>query len=238
MAVQAPTCATLQVSSQGIKIRMPGGVTLNVMTSVPSPDATQLSKALLAQANAALAPLSPIFMIIDAILALKGAIESIPDVIGPPPNPGAILDAISDVVKKSAKLANLIPQLAVPLMVIDVIDALILVMDGAISQLESVVLQNARILAAQTKANEPGNSALLAITVCATAENVKVQADIVAGLQPINSMFGVLNLFLGLIGLPEIPQMDELGGDAVQTIETLRGVTKMLQDVRNSIPIP
>jgi hypothetical protein len=203
-----------------------------------NPNGLAITKNLLTQANAALAPLMPIFNIIDAVLAIKAFAESIPDALGPPPDPSVIAAALAELVEKVAKLAALIPQLAVPYMIVDVLDAIITALNGTITNLEIVIVQEARIAAAMLKASEPGNDALLEVVICADSINASVKGGISEGLGPLNSLFGVLNLFLGLIGLPEIPSMDALPEDSAEAIESLRVTVKLLEDLRASIPLP
>jgi hypothetical protein len=238
VAVTVPDCVEVEIGGQGQTVRLPGGPTLQVMVPQIAPDGIQVTKNLLTQASAALAPLMPVFQIIDAILAIKAFADAVPDSVGPPFNVTAVIQALAGVSKKVAKLASLIPQLAVPLLVVDVIDVVIQALNGAVTQLEAVVVQEAKIAAALTKATETGNDALLQVVACADDFNVATRNGISEGLGPLNSLFGVLNLFLGLIGAPEVPALDDLPDDAQQAIDQLKSVVDLLQNLRDSIPIP
>lgn len=231
-------CVDIEISSQGAKVRLPGGPELSVMTPQTAPSNIQITKNLLTQANAALAPLAPIFKIIDAVLAVKGFAEAVPDALGPPPDPGALASAIGEVVNKASGLASLVPQLSVPLLAIDTIDAVILALNGIIDQLNAIVIQEAKIAAAEARGSEPGNEAILQITVCANDLNAKVKQGTNEGMKPINSLLRVLQLLMDLIGGPAIPTLDDLPEDSTQAIAQLESVVKTLQDVRGAIPVP
>src|SRR5262249_61666355 len=92
-------------------------------------DPMQLSKQLLAQANAALAPLAPIFNVIDVALALFNAVKAIPDAISHF-DPSKISDALPELAEKVGKLAPLVPQLSVPLMILGLVDTLLAFLGG------------------------------------------------------------------------------------------------------------
>jgi hypothetical protein len=232
-------CPTIDANSQGICIRMPGGGKLSVMTPVSNPSQLEIVKPLLAQVNAGLAPLIPVFNIIDAVLQLKNVVEAIPKALtSVPPKPQAIVDEIEELVKKTAKLAELIPQVSTPLMILDIVDTLIATMNGVLTELETIALQQARIAAAKDKANSSGNTALQAIVDCATGVSNTQMVSLGEGLAPLNTLIGVLNLFLELIGLPTLPNLAELSEDSLEAIDQIRSVIEVLEFVRGKIPIP
>lgn len=233
--VDPAECAELEIGNQGLQVRMPGGATLQVMVPDVNPSDIAITKSLLSQGGAALAPLIPVFNLIDAMLAVKDFAEAVPGLIT---DPSALVSAIEGLIEKIAKLAQLVPQLSVPFLVVDLIDVGITALNGFVTQLEAVVAQEIKIAAAIQKANDTGNAALLEVTVCATDINAKVKQGISEGLGPLNSFFGVLSLFLQLIGQAPIPSIDELGDDAQGAIDVLRGVVDTLSAVRDAIPVP
>src|SRR5688572_26832363 len=79
-------------------IRLPGGAELRAQLAGLPPSLFEIAKSLLGQANSALAPLTPIFDIIETINALHNCVKAIPDALGPPPDP--------------SKLAGCLPELA------------------------------------------------------------------------------------------------------------------------------
>ncbi len=230
-------CPSIDSSSQGLLIRMPGGAELSVMTADVTPSRIRVAKNLLTQANGALAPLTPVFNIIDAVLSLKDCVEAIPKAITSL-SPTPITDCIEDLVKKTAKLANLIPQLSTPIMIIDAINALISSLRGVIDQLEAILIQEIKIAAAALKANEPGNEALEPIIECGRDLVAVQKSGISDGLGPLNALIGVLNVFLELIGFDPLPNLADLPADTQESIDELDAAVKVLEDFRDTIPIP
>lgn len=230
-------CPSLNVSPQGLLIRTPGGGELSVMTPIITPNGLQVAKPFLGQVNAALSPLIPVFNIIDAILSIKDCIGAVPKAITSL-SPKPITDCISDLAEKTAKLANLIPQLSVPLMIVDIVDALISTLNGVIDELEAIVVQEAKIAAASTVASQPGNEALASIVQCSTDVVAVQKQGLAEGFGPLNSLIGVLNLFLELIGLSPLPNLADLPEDSQEAIDSLRSVVGLLETLRDSIPVP
>lgn len=201
-----------------------------------NPSDLAITKSLLSQGNAALAPLLPVFNIIDALLAVKDFAEAVPGLIT---DPTALIDATAALIEKISKLAQLIPQLSVPFLVVDLIDVGITALNGFVTELEKIVEQETAIAAAITKANTPPvNTALLEVTVCATEINDATKQGLEEGLGPLNTFFGVLSIFLSLIGQPPIPDVADLGEDSAAAIAALQDTVKLLQDIRNAIPLP
>lgn len=237
MAIECPVSGgrTLGCGDQTLKVTLPGGPTLQVMVPNLCPSSLDITKNLLAQANAALAPLVPIFRLIEIALALKDLAESIPSLLT---DPTALIQAIAEIIKKIAEVAGLVPFLSVPLFIVELLDVIIASLDAAIEELAKIIEQELKIAAAGLKAAEFGNEALLEIVECAEGLNLQIKLGLSEGMAPLNALFGVINIFLGLIGQPEIPSFDDLPEDASEAVEQLTVVVDILQNVRNAIPIP
>jgi hypothetical protein len=228
-------CIDLKVTSQELCITFPGGAEMCVQ--VPGvPDPTDVSKQLLAQANAALAPLVPIFNIVDAILALFNCVKAIPDSLGPPPDPTKLAECIPDLAKKIDQLLKLIPQLSIPVLIAGLIDVLLFYLQGFRGQLQAVIAHQARLLAAATRAAELGNVQLRTVVDCATGQMDAYLQNLNEGMKPLNRLVGLLNLFLQLAGLPPIPDFKNLGDDAEAALAPLDAVIDSLKTVRAGLP--
>jgi hypothetical protein len=228
-------CIDLKVASQELCITFPGGAEMCVQ--VPGvPDPTDVSKQLLAQANAALAPLVPIFNIVDAILALFNCVKAIPDSLGPPPDPTKLAECIPDLAKKIDQLLKLIPQLSIPVLIAGLIDVLLFYLQGFRGQLQAVIAHQARLLAAATRAAELGNVQLRTVVDCATGQMDAYLQNLNEGMKPLNRLVGLLNLFLQLAGLPPIPDFKNLGDDAEAALAPLDAVIDSLKTVRAGLP--
>lgn len=230
-------CVELTVTPQSLSLTFPGGAEMNVqLPDVGIPDPMQISKQLMAQANAALAPLVPVFNVIDTVLALFKTVKAIPDAITSL-NPGKITDALPDLVKKASKLLKLVPQLSVPLMILGLIDVLLTFLDGLSGQLRAIVDQQVRIQAAATRAAELGNVQLQGVVDCAN-KHVQVQMQNLAeSTAPVNRLIALINVFMELVGLPRLPDLSDLGPDAQAALQPLEDMVKVLKDVRKTIPV-
>ena len=231
-------CIEIKVGKQDLCVTFPGGAEMCVqMPSVSVPDPSELSKQLMAQANAALAPLMPVFNIIDAVLALFNCVKAIPDALGPPPDPSKLAKCMPDVAKKISKLLKLIPQLSVPLMIVGLIDVLLAFLEGIRGQLKAVIAAQVRIAAAATRAAELGNVQLSTIVDCANANIEAQMKNLGESAAPVNRLIGVINLFVELAGLPKLPDLSNLGNDAQAALGVLDPLVEQLKAARSAIPV-
>lgn len=228
-------CIDLKVTPHELCVTFPGGA--EVCVQIPGvPDPTEVSKQLLAQANAALAPLVPVFNIIDAIIALFNCVKAIPDALGPPPDPSKLADCIPDLAKKIDQLLKLIPQLSIPLLIAGLIDVLLFYLEGLRGQLQAIIAAQLRIAAAATRAAELGNVQLRTVVDCAEASMDAYLQNLNEGMKPLNRLVALLNLFLQLAGLPPIPDLKNLGDDAEAALAPLDAAIESLKTVRAGLP--
>ena len=231
-------CIEIKVGKQDLCVTFPGGAEMCVqLPSVSVPDPSELSKQLMAQANAALAPLMPVFNIIDTVIALFNCVKAIPDALGPPPDPSKLAKCLPDVAKKVSKLLKLIPQLSVPLMIVGLIDVLLTFLEGIRGQLKAVIAAQVRIAAAATRAAELGNVQLTTIVDCANASIEAQMKNLGESAAPVNRLIGVINLFVELAGLPKLPDLSDLGDDAQAALGSLDPLVDQLKAARSAIPV-
>jgi hypothetical protein len=237
-----PECKPIPRLPAPRQIVFPGGAALSQVLAAGSeiPSGLDAATNLLAQASPAMAPLMPMFNIIDAVLALVECVQAVPDALGPPPDPAKMAEALSGLAEKLPKLLDLLPQVATPRMVIGMLDTLIDFIEGLRDQIEAILLQVERTRAARAKAEEFGDANLLHIAGCAEAQGQAQFQAMADALAPMNALTSALSLFLGLLGLPEVPSLDGLidaanpdaGLAAIGAfIDTLRGI-------RDSVPLP
>jgi hypothetical protein len=187
-----------------------------------------------------MAPLMPIFNIIDAVLALVECVQAVPDALGPPPDPTKMVAALSQLAEKLPKLLDLVPQLAAPRMIIGMLNTLVDFLEGLRDQLEAILLQAERTLAARAKAEALGDQNLLHIAECAeghTQAQLQAMAD---ALAPMNTLARALNLFLGLLGLPEVPALDGLidSANPEAGFAAIDALVVALRSIRDAVPLP
>ena len=99
ITIQCPEIPSLP---DPLEITLPGGVTMEHINLVEI-------------IQPALAPLVPLFNILDTVITIFNCLKAVPEVIT---NPGAIIECLGDLGKAIGKLLQLIPQLSVPLMIL------------------------------------------------------------------------------------------------------------------------
>lgn len=189
---------------------------------------------ILEQLQPALAPLVPIFNLLDAILAIKEILESVVTL-----NPVTILDALADAAAKFGKLLRLIPQLSVPFMVLDMIDAIIYDLGRLRARLVRLQTEVDRIDQARERAALVGNPQLLLDAIACADGNVQIELDNqLSAIQTLTRLFAVLQLLLDLIGFGgAIPDLSSLSGAPLsEAIETVDTIIDALTALRSAIP--
>jgi len=231
-------CVELQVGSQDLRVTFPGGAELSVqLPTAGIPDLSQLAKQLLAEANAALAPVVPLFNLLDALLAIVECVKAIPAALGPPPDPRKLAACVPDLVEKATRLLPLVPQLSVPLFVVGLIDTVITLLEGARRQVTAIVAAQARLADAAARAAALGNAQLQAVVACAGGNVAAELKNVGAGMAPVNRLLAALNLLLKLAGLPALPPLMDLGTDAAAALAVLDALVAQLRAARDAIPV-
>jgi hypothetical protein len=185
-----------------------------------------------------LAPLMPIFQIIDAIVAVFQCLQAIKDAI-------SSLDAtkmascIPELVEKVSKLLRLVPQLSVPLMVVDLLGICVAVLGETRSKLVHLQVQMDEALSAIERGRELDDPKLLKIGACAQ-ENIGIEAaNTLKALAGLGNILGLLGIFLGMIGGPEIPDFSNPAGKPMdEAITALDELTTALESIQRLVPVP
>ena len=61
----------------------------------------------------------------------------------------------------------------------------------------------------------------------------------VLSLKNLGKLIGILNIFLGMVGAPEVPDPSNLAGRPLdEVVPPIDAIVKALQDVRGAIPVP
>jgi hypothetical protein len=237
-----PECKPIPRLPAPRQIVFPGGAALSQVLAAGSeiPSGLDAATNLLAQASPAMAPLMPIFNIIDAVLALVECVQAVPDALGPPPDPAKMIEALSGLAEKLPKLLDLLPQVATPRMVIGMLDTLIDFLEGLRDQIEAILLQAERTRAARAKAEDLGDENLLHIAGCAEAQGQAQFQAMADALAPMNTLGSGLSLFLGLLGLPEVPALDGLINIENPEAGFVRidDLVNLLRSIRDAVPLP
>lgn len=221
-----PICLEIPEIPDPFAITLPGGVTMqqiNLMEAI----------------QPALTPLMPLFDIIDTIVAVFNCVKAIPDSLGPPPDPTVLAACIPELAEKVSKLLRLIPALSLPYTIIGIIDLVIDTLRQARTQLLHLQQQMVQILGAIDRATNLEDAGLMAITSCAQANVAQEAANVGKALASLGKLIGLLNIFLGMVGAPEVPDLSDLAGRPLDdVIPPIDAIVEALQTVRSAVPVP
>ena len=79
----------------------------------------------------------------------------------------------------------------------------------------------------------------MAITSCAEANVAQEAANVGKSLASLGKLIGILNLFLGMVGAPEVPNLSNLAGTPLdEVVPPLDAIVDQLTTVRGMIPVP
>ena len=187
----------------------------------------------------ALTPLVPFFNVIDTIVAIFNCIKAIPDSLGPPPDPTVLAACLPDLAEQVNKLLKLIPQLSLPLLIVRLLDLLIDTLLQARSELMHLQQQMVQILGAIDRATDLDDAGLMAIAQCAQANVAQEAANVGKSLAALGKLIGLINLFMGMIGGPEIPDLSDLAGRPLDdVVEPINDIVDTLKSARDAVPVP
>ena len=221
-----PICITIEPLPDPFQLTLPGGVTLeriNLMEIV----------------QPALTPLMPVFNIVDAVVAVYNCVKAIPDALGPPPDPTVLAACLPELNEKVTKLLRLIPQLSLPLLIVQLIDLVIDTLRQARDQFLHLQQQMVQITGVIRRATDLQDAGLMAISQCAQGNVAQEAANIGKSLAAIGKLIGIINLFMGMVGGPTIPELTSLSGQPLaEIIAPLDGIVHVLQTVRHAVPVP
>ncbi|RJS14154.1 hypothetical protein DRW03_35520 [Corallococcus sp. H22C18031201] len=221
-----PLCIHIPPLPEAPTLTLPGGATLQ-------------HHQLLQAVQPALAPLTPLFDIVGAVLAVFDVVKAIPDALGPPPDPTAIAAALPKLAEKVSKLLRLVPQLSVPYTVVGVIDIVLGELGRARAQFVHLQLRLSSVAQARQRATQLGDAGLLAVANCAEANVAQEAANVGKALAALSQLMALLNVLLGLVGGPQVPDFSSLEGRALdEAVAPLDTIVRTLRQARAAIPIP
>lgn len=232
-------CIDVDIVPGEICITFPGG--LEVCATMPDlvpPQPDKLIRQLFGQVNAALAPLQPVFTIIDAVTAVFEVIKAISTL-----DPQKIAESIPGLADKISQLVKLIPQLSLPALLAGLLEVLIMWLRGTRNQVLRARELLVRLLDAETASTRPGNLALARVLPCALDDLDKLIRWQNESAKPINRIIGLINFFLEVVGLGRfsIPCLGTFLADLQscdQQVQLIDLLIELLEIIRLAIPIP
>ena len=195
----------------------------------------------LQSANSALAPFTPLFRIIDVLLAIHKCLMAIPGILGPPPDPSSLLEALKELAEKLKAILRMLPYLTFPIIIVQMLDMTIALLSGIARELQALARYMSRIEDAELiVADIPG---LLPVINCAYGQVDAHMNNLKYILAPINPTIELLNLFAQLAQLGDpfpIPRVDafpDTGADPEDVAQVLLDIVTQIRSVRDLIPL-
>ncbi len=204
------SCVDITLTPREFCIRYPVGQEIcQAIPQLPMPDLAEVLAALFDKLNAALGPLKQILDIVDVAIATFECIKGIPDAIIKL-DPTTLIECIPGLAEAVDKILGMIPILSLPLMILDIITFLIQYLEAQKAIIARALARADAVIAAATKAADPGQFALSSVIDCINA-NFSIQIQNISEMNaPLNRIIGQINFFLDLLGLPCIPAIPSL----------------------------
>lgn len=228
----ATLCADVDTGTNDLQVVLPGGGVVRpfVVSVGAAPTQLELAMTTLGELSPAMAALGPFFTLLDVAIAVKKFADAVPDALGPPPDPASLAEAISELARTVDRVLAIVPQLSVPIMARGVVDTLLRLVDGMVTQLEALAAQQARIDAVAAQAVTI--TALVPVVSCAQDSLDAQCANVAASVEPANALIAVLNALLELAGLDPVPAFSTLSTSPAEAAETLAAVRVTLDAIR------
>ena len=221
-----PICIEIPEIPDPFDLTLPGGINIEHIN-------------LMEVIQPALTPLVPFFDMIDTIVAIFNCVKAIPDTLGPPPDPTVLAACLPDLAEKVNKLLKLIPQLSLPYTIIGLLDLVIDTLLRARTELLHLQQQMVQILGVIDRATDLDDAGLMAIAQCAQANVAQEAANVGKSLAALGKLIGLINLFMGMVGGPEIPDLSDLAGRPLDdVVEPLDAIVDALKTARDAVPVP
>ena len=221
-----PICIEIPEIPDPFDLTLPGGINIEHIN-------------LMEVIQPALTPLVPFFDMIDTIVAIFNCVKAIPDTLGPPPDPTVLAACLPDLAEKVNKLLKLIPQLSLPYTIIGLLDLVIDTLLRARTELLHLQQQVVQILGVIDRATDLDDAGLMAIAQCAQANVAQEAANVGKSLAALGKLIGLINLFMGMVGGPEIPDLSNLAGRPLDdVVEPLDAIVDALKTARDAVPVP
>lgn len=228
-------CSPLAAGPGQLCVFLPGDVVICATSGYEIGDPADIVQSFFGSLNSALAPLSPFFDILDVLKALFDCIKAIPDCLGPPPSPTPIVNCLEGLAAAIEKILALVPPFPLFKLLKSIFAVLVFGLMGFRQRLAAIIQHTLDIAAAATKAALLGNVALQSVVDCATG-NAQVWLDnLNAGMAPLNRLIGLVNVLLGLAGLPCIPTLDSAAATEA-ALAPLDAAIAALEAVEAAIP--
>lgn len=235
----ASFCSPLLETPAELSIVFPGGGRLSAQAGFEVADLSMITRDLIGRANAAMMPLQPFFLVLDALSAIVECVKAVKEALGPPPNPQKMVACIPNMVKKVEALLQLIPQLSIPLLIKSLLDVLIVGLQGLKNDLQAMIRQAARVANAEALAAQLNNGEFQLLASCARDSFTIELKNMNAGVAPLQRIIMLMNTLLKLADLPCITMpVGAIGDVSEDALIPLQAAIDFLAGVRDAISSP
>lgn len=203
-------CTLILAAAPPPTLVLPGGIVLQGSAGLAGGDPGAAFEGFMAAASAGIAPFSPAFDIVGAITSILDAIKATPKILTDMPG---FLEAQAAVVEKVGKLAQLVPQLAVPALIRSVVTVIAAGLRAQAVKLGAFLAHQTRLDAADARAltlPATARARLLDATSCARANLTTQLANEGKAMEPLNRLIALVNSLIHLV--PGMECITVLGG--------------------------
>jgi hypothetical protein len=195
-----------------------------------------------AQIGPAMAPLTPLFNVLDTVIAVYRCVKAIPDAITSL-DPSELLDCLPALAALVDQLLKLVPMMSVPKLVKQALLTLAMLLRGIASDFVYTQTLLERIANAIDRAAQLDDVRMNGFLVCAQDDVNKTVSATSQALKGIGRIILLINIFMGLIGGPEIPCFGSLLDDNIDqgfdyVIDLFNSLAEILEEIARAIPDP
>lgn len=212
MTVVIPTIPEIPDPPAKLSATLLAGAKLVSMPSVSGGVITQLDhvQSMMGQLGPGLAAAQPIFALVNAVTSVFDLIQAVITA-----NPPGIIEAVQKAAEALSTLASMIPQVAVPKMVIDVLTVIVSALQAVEQTLSDILEAQNAALAVIAQAQASGDAALEAAGNDMLGQANQMAAHACASLGPLGDLIGVVQDLLSLVpglgpALPILPDCSPL----------------------------
>ena len=240
----AELCAVIEAIEGLDDICFPGGFCLShIWDGVNKiPHLADLPLDFFSQIGPALAPLKPLFDVLDTALAIFRCVKAVPDAITNL-DPSELFKCMPELAALIDKLLKLIPQISIPKLIKTAIHNLAMLLRAIAADLRYLQSQLQRIADMIDRAAQLNDVKLTGFLSCAQNTIDQQTMSTAEALKGIGRIVLLINIFIAMIGGEELPCFGTLmsdhlaeGFDAV--IEILTALATVLDEIANAIPDP
>jgi hypothetical protein len=237
----------IDISIEGLSLDFPGGISIQGVLQGDFALALDAARAMMGQANAALVPLGPIFLLVQIAVDLLAVVQAIPGSLGPPPNPTKLIAKIEKLAKDVDAVIGITPPLAIPHLVKTLLRAIILFLTGLRNELQTLltfeadinlsVQRSAFILALPDGVGIFASAQLDLSIGCAKATLTAQLGALGQGMGPLQKLIALLNGFMQAAGLNALPDVSAIDSTSIGVnIGPLNDTIQALTIVENALP--